>query len=128
MTGESLTYTEHHEALPIVHDPIVLDAIQLLKEAQWALEKGNQYNGKGIHVQDYWPEGIPDGLRCIMEPFVRLNVSGKRDQARDTAGYVALFCAWIIAGCPQSKFAEVMRAYATDIYGNLLKQVKVDNA
>ena len=112
----TLEYTEHHEATAIIHDPIVLNAIKLLGEAKWALEKGNQYNGKGIHVEDYYPNGIKDGLRCLMEPFVRLNVSGKRDQARDTVGYAAIFAAWIIAGCPESQFAQIMRKYEADIF------------
>lgn len=110
--------TELHPATPI-GDPLVHEAINILRQAIEALEHGQGYNGDGIGFADYCPNGLPDLLRCLMEPVVRASVSGKLDQHRDAVGYAALYMAWVRAGMPESKFAPLMRKCAFDFYQGL---------
>ena len=104
--------TEHKDA-------IVENAIQILEQAVESLKTNRRYNGKGIGYEDYVPNGLEDNVRCLLEPFKRVCVSGRTEQARDCVGYAALFTAWVLAGMPQSRFAPIMRRFYLDFYKNL---------
>jgi hypothetical protein len=115
--AETYTYTELHPAEPLSQEPIVTSAISILRAAIEAIEhNGESYNSIGIHPHDYFPTGIQDTLRVILEPVARTYVSRDPKQARDVCGYAAIVMAWVIAGMPESQFAPLIRQYYVDIY------------
>jgi hypothetical protein len=108
-------FTELHAAPPLAHDPLVREAIalmrdqiQLIEGGIAALESGCRYNANGFHVQDYFPNGETDFLVRFLEPLVRTFATKHFAQAKDIGGYGALLGAWIRKSCPMSSFAVAM--------------------
>ena len=107
--------TEHHPANPLPTDPIVREAVVLMKDqiqliqgAIAALESGCRYNSNGFQVQDYFPNGEADFLVRFLEPLVRTFATKHFAQAKDIGGYGALLGAWIRKDCPMSSFTVAM--------------------
>ena len=118
MTGP---YTELHTAEPIPHvDPMVDEAVRLLREAADILEKHNIYNN-GVNYEDYLPSGLDEAVGRLIEPFTRLYVSGAANQAPDVLGYAALLTAYIKWRCPKSRFAEVVKRFSREFWQNMKK-------
>jgi len=102
-------------------DEIVETAIDVLEKAAAALKENNQYNSAEIPYPDYYPNGIKDAARCLLEPFIRTHVCMEMSQARDCAGYAALMVAWVMAGMPESRFAPIMKRFYDKFY-KMLKE------
>lgn len=118
--NDTSVLTELHPTQPLSSEPMVVKAIAILRAAIEAIEhNGESYNSIGIHPHDYFPTGIQDTLRVILEPVARTYVSRDMRQARDACGYVALVMAWILEGMPESQFAPIIRQYYIDIYGQI---------
>ena len=96
-------------------DKIVVTARQLLGEAIQALDKGDSYNSKHPYEASF-PNGFADHCRMIMECIMRLDATKEKDKAADCLAYIALYCGWVIDGCPKSEFA-----YISNRYMNLFK-------
>lgn len=91
-------------------DKIVITARQLLGDAIQALDKGDSYNTKHPYEASF-PNGAADHIRMIMECIIRLDATRESDKAADCLGYIALYCGWVIAGCPRSEFAWISNRY-----------------
>ena len=96
-------------------DKIVVTARQLLGDAIQALDRGDGYNTKHPYEASF-PNGFADHCRMIMECIMRLDATKERDKAADCLAYIALYCGWVIDGCPKSEFA-----YISNRYMNLFK-------
>jgi hypothetical protein len=90
------------ECVPKPNDPIVDTAIGLLEKGIEALKRNNRYN-KGLNFKDYLTSGLQTSVDRVVEPLLRVHASGSYDQAVDCPAYAALHCAWVLAGCPESK-------------------------
>ena len=91
-------------------DKIVVTARQLLGDAIQALDSGDRYNEKHPYEASF-PNGVSDHIRMIMECIMRLDVTKERDKAADCLAYIALYCGWVIAGCPKSEFEYIANRY-----------------
>ena len=109
------------------HD-IVGTAIEVLEQAAAALRENNQYNSEEITYPDYYPNGIYDAVKCLVEPFTRTHVCGKMSQARDCAGYAALMVSWVRAGMPESQFAPIMVQFYPKFYKMLKEMDRIDGS
>ena len=116
-----LNFTEAKviDALRAEADPIVADAQEISAQAIIALGNGNGYNSDEVPFEDYYPNGLVDAVRCLLEPFKRTYVTGRMAQARDLVGYSGLFVAWLRAGRPVSKFKPLMAQFYAGFYRTL---------
>ena len=100
-------------------DPIIKDAIEACAQAVTALSKGNKYNRNGVNAEDYFPLGIVDASRSLLEPFTRIHSGAGMEQMRDLVAYAGIFGGWVKAGMPQSIFKDVVNKFLEDFYVNL---------
>ena len=98
-------------------DKLVVHAIGILKGAIANIEERSQsYNGNGIGYEDYKLNGIESVLEDVMESLVRFWNEGSADKAEDATAYMALACAFIQFGMPQSKFSPIFKQFIPILY------------
>lgn len=100
-------------------DPIIRDAIEACAQAVTALAKGNKYNRNGVKSEDYFPVGIVDAARSLLEPFTRIYAGADMEQMRDLVAYAGIFGSWVKAGMPKSVFKETVNKFLEDFYVNM---------
>ena len=115
--------TELHPTTPLPSDPLIHQAIGVLRQTQrviddaiTALQDNCRYNENGIEAKDYFPNGIRDHVSRVNECMLRTHVRKTIKQARDVAGYAAIWAAWETLDLPESVFVRIVN----ELYGNLL--------
>ena len=85
---------------------IVNRAVTILENARAnILERDKSYNSNNVSFEDYRLNGLESCVEEVLENIVRLWNSKSEDKAEDCAAYMALMCAFIQEGIPQSKFS-----------------------
>ena len=100
-------------------DPIIKDAIEACAQAVTALAKGNKYNRNGVKSEDYFPLGLVDASRSLLEPFTRIHAGAGMEQMRDLVAYAGIFGGWVKAGMPESIFKESVNHFLVEFYKNM---------
>ncbi len=103
---------------------IVRRSITILEKAKAnIIERDKSYNGNGVSFEDYRINGLESCIEEVMENIVRLWNSNSDDKAEDCCAYMALMCAFIQEGMPQSKFSPVISRLMPELY----KAIKIDD-
>ena len=112
----------------ITEDFIVKSAIEKLEAGIRIIkERGASYNANGVSYHDYQLNNLESTWESILECFVRLFNTKKKDPGIDWVVYSALQASFVELGMPQSQFSPIFNRFVPKIY-KAIKERDIANA